>query len=128
MNETNTVEEGAPQKMSKMEIAAARANMMNWLQMDVGDEFIMHGVRCKIGNLNQGKRRITLVPVDPEVPMPAGRKDGVFNIKSAEEEQEEQKAKLGKVRFETSDLPAPVEEGEVSKSSEESGAAQDGSL
>jgi hypothetical protein len=45
---------------------------LKWTTLDVGDTIVIHGVKCRLANVNTGKRRLTFVPV-AGVKMPRGK-------------------------------------------------------
>ncbi len=48
-----------------------QAKLQRWLQLGEGSIVELEGIKCQLTYINTGKRRLTLVPVDP-IPMPRG--------------------------------------------------------
>ena len=53
------------------EARGGQAKLQRWLQLGEGSIVEVEGMRCQLTYINTGKRRLTLVPVDP-IPMPRG--------------------------------------------------------
>lgn len=51
----------------------AKAATVLFSQLREGVEVSVLGVRCRVGFINPGQRRLYLTPVDPDQPMPSGK-------------------------------------------------------
>ncbi len=80
----------AVQEAKNAESKKAQEQLVRWLKLGEGSIIEIEGVKCHLTYINTGKRRLTLVPIDP-IPMPRG-------TRSSDPQTLVQKTKLGEKR------------------------------